>query len=550
VCGAQHPFKPLSQVSQVSQVSLISLLFGKMAERETGSGSTNIDKRAKKKARTDALYFGYTNETNPFGDNQLREQFVWHKNEETTGVEVSKKERRKHQEQVVAQIEKVKERRKEREAERVEFERLKLEQERLEQQDEAAEFFEKEKRFHEQQVYKRTLVRVSDERTHNVDVLTRNIVVLAALREEEGEITGVHSQKSEFLKHFGLRDIERRTVDDVLKSIFEEDGVGHQELEELIEGLTTFVKAERNPTNKQYWQAATTMAKSKLSVLKDGLELTRGIHACVCQDVMKHLDGKNSVELEAMRAEMLSSTQGVDMEFDEAVYRMITLRQARMRVTEIHQSVQKQLEDLVAKMPNAPASSLSSSSEAGKIGPSEAEKKLYAELASKPMEEGEETLGQHTEVVVAADETSSSSSSSRDAGDGERPKRPPGWGYKYRSRKPQYLNKVKSGYDWNKYNRAHYDRDNPPPKTVQGYKFNIFYPDLIDNMVTPKYTLEAADTQDFCIIRFSAGPPYEDIAFKIVNKEWEIGKRAGFKSTFQRGILQLHFNFKLLRYRR
>jgi len=30
------------------------------------------------------------------------------------------------------------------------------------------------------------------------------------------------------------------------------------------------------------------------------------------------------------------------------------------------------------------------------------------------------------------------------------------------------------------YNRTHYDHDNPPPKTVQGYKFNVFYPDLID----------------------------------------------------------------------
>jgi Cactus-binding C-terminus of cactin protein len=24
--------------------------------------------------------------------------------------------------------------------------------------------------------------------------------------------------------------------------------------------------------------------------------------------------------------------------------------------------------------------------------------------------------------------------------------------------------------------------DNPPPKVVQGYKFNIFYPDLIDKV--------------------------------------------------------------------
>ena len=35
------------------------------------------------------------------------------------------------------------------------------------------------------------------------------------------------------------------------------------------------------------------------------------------------------------------------------------------------------------------------------------------------------------------------------------------------------------GYDWNKYNQTHYDYDNPPPKTVHGYKFNILYHDLI-----------------------------------------------------------------------
>ena len=29
------------------------------------------------------------------------------------------------------------------------------------------------------------------------------------------------------------------------------------------------------------------------------------------------------------------------------------------------------------------------------------------------------------------------------------------------------------GYEWNKYNQTHYDMDNPPPKIVQGYKFNV-----------------------------------------------------------------------------
>ena len=49
--------------------------------------------------------------------------------------------------------------------------------------------------------------------------------------------------------------------------------------------------------------------------------------------------------------------------------------------------------------------------------------------------------------------------------------------------------RVHTGFEWNKYNQTHYDMDNPPPKIVQGYKFNIFYPDLIDKTKTPEYTL-------------------------------------------------------------
>lgn len=124
------------------------------------------------------------------------------------------------------------------------------------------------------------------------------------------------------------------------------------------------------------------------------------------------------------------------------------------------------------------------------------------------------------------------------------------WQDKYRPRKPRYFNRVKTGYDWNKYNQTHYDHDDPPPKTVQGYKFNIFYPDLIDKSQTPSYTIEPSDHPDFVIIRFTAGPPYEDIAFKIVNKEWEYSRDHGFRNIFDRGILQLYVNFKRHLYRR
>jgi len=126
------------------------------------------------------------------------------------------------------------------------------------------------------------------------------------------------------------------------------------------------------------------------------------------------------------------------------------------------------------------------------------------------------------------------------------------WHDKYRPRKPKYFNRVHTGYEWNKYNQTHYDHDNPPPKVVQGYKFNIFYPDLIDKTKGPTYTVipDGSAHGETCLLRFHAGPPYEDIAFRVVNKEWEYAHRRGFKCVFERGILHLYINFVRPRYRR
>ncbi|KAL8941929.1 MAG: hypothetical protein Q9216_001957 [Gyalolechia sp. 2 TL-2023] len=140
----------------------------------------------------------------------------------------------------------------------------------------------------------------------------------------------------------------------------------------------------------------------------------------------------------------------------------------------------------------------------------------------------------------------------------------PQWAGKYRPRKPRYFNRVQMGYEWNKYNQTHYDHDNPPPKVVQGYKFNIFYPDLIDKTRAPTYRIERengrrrgqsfapAGEEDTCLIRFISGPPYEDLAFRIVDKEWDYSakRERGFRSSFDKGILQLHFQFKKVYYRK
>jgi hypothetical protein len=167
---------------------------------------------------------------------------------------------------------------------------------------------------------------------------------------------------------------------------------------------------------------------------------------------------------------------------------------------------------------------------------------LYEREVARGVEEGEEIFTAEEEVTTAQ----------------------PQWAGSYKPRKPRYFNRVQMGYEWNKYNQTHYDHDNPPPKVVQGYKFNIFYPDLIDKSKAPTYKIERengrkkgqsfapAGEDDTCLIRFIAGPPYEDIAFRIIDKEWDYSakRERGFKSSFDKGILQLHFQFKKIYYRK
>jgi hypothetical protein len=158
---------------------------------------------------------------------------------------------------------------------------------------------------------------------------------------------------------------------------------------------------------------------------------------------------------------------------------------------------------------------------------SSATKTLYEREVARGVQEDEEIFAGEEEVATLSK---------------------PQWASKYRPRKPRYFNRVQMGYEWNKYNQTHYDHDNPPPKVVQGYKFNIFYPDLIDKTKAPTYRIERengrkrgqsfapAGEEDTCLIRFISGPPYEDLAFRIVDKEWDYSakRERGFRCIFDK----------------
>ena len=199
-----------------------------------------------------------------------------------------------------------------------------------------------------------------------------------------------------------------------------------------------------------------------------------------------------------------------------------------MRYVPIRQiQLDKRTRSSAPKLPEVPASSASRFASTSHEDFSSATKALYEREVARGVQEDEE--------IFAGEEEVSSMSK-------------PQWANKYRPRKPRYFNRVQMGYEWNKYNQTHYDHDNPPPKVVQGYKFNIFYPDLIDKSKAPTYRIERengrkrgesfapAGEEDTCLIRFISGPPYEDLAFRIVDKEWDYSakRERGFRSSFDK----------------
>lgn len=563
--------------------------------------------RVAKKLKTQTVS-GYANDSNPFGDSNLNEKFVWKKKIErdiTQGVpldEFSVKAEKKRQRERMAEIEKVKKRREERAIEKARHEEemamLARERARAEFQD----WEKKEEEFHFDQSKVRSEIRLREGRVKPIDILIKHL-----------------NGSDDF-------DIEINEPYMVFK------GLTVKEMEELRDDIKMHLDLDRaTQTHVDFWEALLVVCDWELAEgrKKDALDRARvrgeeppaellveqrGLHSSIEADVKSLLQGKTHKELEALQlqieSQMRSGTAKV-VEYWEAVLKRLHIYKAEACLREIHTKLLRkhlqrlehplEAEDNLASDDNLKpseeiieeddvedAKALSpepilneetdgAEEEAGSFSPEllhgdeneealdpeedrailerkrkavleEQQRRVQQAMASKPimaednfemkaikvmgaMEEGDAVFGSGAEVNLDSQVY--------------------WWHDKYRPRKPKYFNRVHTGYEWNKYNQTHYDHDNPPPKIVQGYKFNIFYPDLVDKTKAPVYTIEKDGSNgETCLIRFHAGPPYEDIAFRIVNKEWEYSHKKGFKCTFERGILHLYFNFKRYRYRR
>jgi len=289
--------------------------------------------------------------------------------------------------------------------------------------------------------------------------------------------------------------------------------------------------------------------------------------------------GKTSSQLDELQAEvkaMLNAGGAIDVAYWESVYKASHIFKARAVLSEMHAEIMAKrtelfgdLPEIVEYVPNNDSKSEEKTnvqrgddSPVESITSTEFDESKLEEQRLHYLEKHADKLYQRskigdTESGISSEDILWKRESEKGLDENEEEftsevalkKQEYAWNDLHRPRKPKYYNRIKTGFEWNKYNQTHYDQDNPPPKIIQGYKFNIFYPDLIDPTKSPSYHVEKSD-EDTTIIRFHAGPPYEDIAFRIVNKEWESSHRKGYRCVFDRGVLQLWFNFKRYRYRR
>ncbi|XP_006338964.1 cactin [Solanum tuberosum] len=558
---------------------------------------------------------GYSNDSNPFGDSNLNENFVWRKKIErdvTRGVPLdsfSMKAEKQRQKERMAEIEKVKKRREERAIEKAqreeELQMLARERARAEFQD----WEKKEEEFHFDQSKVRTEIRLRQGRVKPIDVLIKQL-------EPSGDF-----------------DVEIDEPYVVFK------GLAIKEMEELQEDIKLHIDLDREtPLHIQYWESLLVVCNWELAEARRreamdkarvrGEELPpellaeeRGLHSSIETDVKSLLQGKGYGELEALQSQiesqMRSGTAKV-VEYWEAVLKRLQIYKAKACLREIQAKMLREhlehLEKPVESRDVEVEETLRTDEEdtdheqndVRAMSPepilNEVVKEKEEEEEEEEEEEDDEEAGSYSPVLMHGDDKEEAVDPEEDRAILERKRMavleerraqdkilPPTpaednfekkafktmgameegdvvfgsndeinldsqvywWHDKYRPRKPKYFNRVHTGYEWNKYNQTHYDHDNPPPKIVQGYKFNIFYPDLVDKARAPTYVIEKdGDSADTCIIKFHAGPPYEDIAFRIVNREWEYSHKKGFKCIFDRGILHLYFNFKRHRYRR
>lgn len=422
----------------------------------------------------------------------------------------------------------------------------------LTQDQQSEQFVADEDKFVLKQAKKKADIRVREQRAKPIDYLAFNLRFIDPDRDvfddDEADV-----------------EIKVPSPEAVLR------GLDEAQLRELEEDIRSYHTLETNWRNREYWSALTALCADRRQKLKPQGPEGRAVTS-VASDVDRILSPKTLEQLEALEKQIkakLQSDEPIDTDYWGELLKSLLIYKAKAKLKNVCDAIKDaRVQLLMARDPEkakalvesggfADALPSPSPTTAAKPAPRTAPSATAPPASSAPppgtarfAPAGNEDFSQATKALYDREVA-------RGIGEGEEifnaEEAVPGmskplWADKYRPRKPRYFNRVLMGYEWNKYNQTHYDHDNPPPKVVQGYRFNIFYPDLIDKTKAPTFKIirehgrrkgesfAPAGKEDTCLIRFIAGPPYEDIAFRIVDREWDYSakKERGFKSSFDK----------------
>lgn len=446
------------------------------------------------------------------------------------------------------------------------------------QTSQAAAWLDEEDEFLLRQKKQGARIRVKEDRSTATDVMVVNLGIISPSTDEKTDVLA------------GFDDEERELRVELPSVMIKKP----HNVEETIKEVAEYLKLDKKE-NRSYWELMLDVCKIRKDELVVADDPEKRVVEAVMADIDNILKDKSLSELEELETKisgmLKEENPSIDRDFWSQLLKELKRRKAEARLNAVEdrivaaraermKKVQRALahreqlrianraERSVAfesieydpKMNEQPKNSRSSVESAesttwkdfsGRLETMRNEVKAQKFI---PLPKGK-TLEQTPHKRKMDDDSSKTyeKEANRPLGEGEQPLADEPVSYSDGTVKPRYHNRVMMGFEWNRYNQAHYSNENPPPKVVQGYRFNIFYPDLIDSPTAPSYkVVKDDDSGNTCLLVFKAPKPYQDIAFRIINTPWDQSsvKRGGFVSKFENGVLSLHFKFKKLHYRK
>jgi len=453
----------------------------------------------------------YDRKDNPFNDPDLDKVFLWKKKAKALGWSKSEAKQRAEalREQNLKEIENAKRRRVERERELAERLAERERKERERDSESYAGWEQREEEFMLRQHQQASALRINQGRERPIDVVARNVLLTKQLRH--GPEIGPDGKATALLgPDVG---IENSSPLDLFPRL------SRQDLLVLRDDISKYLQMESAKSGfKAFWEALLVICDDFLNPVAPDNPIPQIVRDSIQQSCSeKSVEEVKMERLDASKRARDSGAGSEESAFFIELEKRLAIEEARATVRKIH-----------AEMVETATRHGRTVHNVQRLGDGRGDA-----LPAQMTQEGEEDEDQSESAFQDVVEVPDVSTASKDAN----------------LVKPRYWNRVRTGYDWNKYNKAHYDRDNPPPKAVFGYRLNILYPGL---KKAPRYVIERdkTDPEKYCIIRFIASAPFSDLAFRIENKEWDRSANSGYKSSFENGVLQLHFNFTRRRYRR